>query len=226
MVKILPYDPKIEVVWATPEPEKVVGLACSTTQKGIFTKDGNSSPALIEFLHTAEHGNPLEHAVICLNITQISRACADQLRTHRTCSPTMSSTHYQHHGNYPHRVSHDALQYETLLDSIKCAMGEYEWAIQNDLAKEDARQFLPLSIEVRYMLTINARSLAHFIQLRSCYRNTIETILCADRIRDVAVEWFPQLFTHVGRRCAFGECKEGKMRCSYLVTAEKLAQYV
>lgn len=232
-MQILPYDPKVDVIWSTPKPAGVVGLACSTTQKGIYACGVNTSPELIQFLYSAEHGNPLEHAVICLDITQISRACADQLRTHRTCSPTMSSTHYQHHGDHPHRVPYE-LSYQSTnnfagvvaAESIELAMQRYNDILERGYHKEDARQILPLSIEVRYMLTINARSLAHLIRLRSCYRNTIETILCTERILNVARQWFYDLFEHVGKPCDLKEgCHEGKMKCKYSEVYERLLQY-
>ena len=226
MVKILPYDPKVEIIWSTPNPVEVVTRACSNTQKGIFAQEVSPNAALMKFLYSAEHGNPLEHAVISFDITQISRACADQLRTHRITSPTMSSTHYQDHSDYPHRVSLLMVDEPYTVNAINCAMEMYHKCIAHrDLPKEDARQLLPLSIEVRYMLTINARSLAHLIALRSCYRNTIETILCADRIWQVAHQWFPELFDHVGKPCDFEGCHEGKMRCNKQAVKERLDQY-
>lgn len=225
MVKILPYDPKVEGLWATPRPAEIVGLACSTTQKGIYTRGANSSPELISFLYSAGHGNPLEHAVICLDITQISRACADQLRTHRTCSPTMSSTHYQDHSSYPHRVAVEMVNDPAVRSSIEKSVNTYEQLIDH-YGKGSARQLLPLSTEVRYMLTINARSLAHLLSLRMCYRNTIETILCAERMHYVAHSWFPELFSHVGRPCNFKGCHENKMRCDFIGCQEELQQYV
>lgn len=224
-MQILPYDPKVDVIWATPNPMDVVTQACSTTQKGIFSKGGTPTPALIQFLHKADHGNPLEHAVICLDITQVSRACADQLRTHRTCSPTMSSTHYQVHTEYPHRVAHTMTNMPGVEHTLRECMSRYHSLIDNGWYKEDARQLLPLSIEVKYMLTINARSLAHLIRLRACFRNTIETILCADRMWQVAREWFPELFDHVGKPCDFEGCREGKMRCDKAEVLARLCNY-
>lgn len=225
MVKILPYDPRVDIIWSTPNPVEVVTRACSNTQKGIFAQEVKPNAALMRFLYTAEHGNPLEHAVISFDITQVSRACADQLRTHRMTSPTMSSTHYQDHSDYPHRVSHEMQLNGRAMDSIHVLMDQYAWSIQNGVAKEDARQMLPLSTEVRYILTINSSSLAHMLYTRMCYRNTLETILCAERMHRAAMTWFPELFEHVGRACDEGKCKEGKMRCSYTHVADRLHQY-
>ena len=226
MVKILPYDPKVEIIWSTPNPVEVVTRACSNTQKGIFAQEVSPNAALMKFLYSAEHGNPLEHAVISFDITQISRACADQLRTHRITSPTMSSTHYQDHSDYPHRVSLPMVDEPYVVNAINCAMEMYHKCVAHrDLPKEDARQLLPLSTEVRYILTINAQSLAHMLYTRMCYRNTIETILCAERMHRATMTWFPELFEHVGRSCDEGHCKEGRMRCDMARVHERLLQY-
>lgn len=225
MVKILPYDPRVEIIWSTPNPVEVITRACSNTQKGIFAQDVSPNAALVKFLYTAEHGNPLEHAVISFDITQISRACADQLRTHRITSPTMSSTHYQDHSNYPHRVPIEMVDDGLTAGVLASVMTNYKRLIDSGEQKEYARQTLPLSTEVRYILTINAQSLAHMLYTRMCYRNTVETILCAERMHRAAMTWFPELFEHVGRSCDEGHCKEGKMRCDMARVHERLMQY-
>ena len=230
MTTILPYDPKVEVLWATPNPVDAVTRACSVTQRGVFFNDKETSlpsgqAKLIQFLYRAGHGNPLEHAVISFDITQISRACADQLRTHRMASHTMSSTHYQDHTDYKHRVSREILADTSLPLAIETAMHGYDLAIRTGLPKEDARQLLPLSTEARMILTINARSLMHFLPLRMCYRNTVETVLLAERISAAAWDWFPELLACAMKPCDYEGCKEGKMKCDYLAAKKRVEQY-
>lgn len=227
MVNILNYDPQVEVLWATPDPAEQVIRACSVTQKGAFTGEVEPNAALIKFLLRADHGSPLEHAVISFDISQISRACADQVRTHRMASHTMSSTHYQDHSGYTHRADlQDYRQnYMHIAAGIHGAMHGYVSARNAGVPVDVARQCLPLSIEVRQILTINARSLVNFLTLRSCYRNTMETILLAERVHKAAVNWFPELFTHVGKACDFGGCKEGKMACNKQAVTDRLEWY-
>ena len=227
---IMPYDPKVEVLWATPDPLDVVASACSVTHKGAFALGADQytdKERLIHFLHRAGHHSPFEHAVISLDITQISRACADQLRTHRMASHTMSSTHYQDHSGYVHRVSYDVLADPMLQVTIDTSMAGYALAIKTGLLKEDARQLLPLSTETRVILTINARSLAHMLPLRMCYRNTIETVLLAERIREVVYSWFPVLFACAMRPCDYDSigCREGKMACNMAAAKKRAEQY-
>ena len=237
-MQIMPYDPIARVIWATPDPAHVVSLACSVTQKGIFAEEGVSHTErlsrLIRFLRTAKHGNPLEHAVICFDIGQISRACADQLRTHRMSSPTMSSTHYQIHTGYCHRVHHNLVEDETTVKAINHAMAAYDHIVNvQKVPKEDARQLLPMSTEVRYMLTINARSLMHLLTTRLCYRNVVEMCMLANVLHGHAREWFPDLFEDVGPTCNFLEqgtpgrkCYEGKMACNFKARASEVNEAI
>lgn len=228
MATILPYDPKVEILWATPNPVDAVTHACSVTQRGIFALGVGltcDKAKLVQFLYNAGHGNPLEHAVISFDITQISRACADQLRAHRMASHTMSSTHYQNHSEYAHRVSHEVLADADIPLAVETAMRGYNLAIGTGLPKEDARQLLPLSTEARMILTINARSLMHFLPLRMCYRNTIETILLAERLRKAAYTWFPELVHMAVKPCDYEGCKEGKMKCDFAAVEKRLEQY-
>lgn len=227
-ITILPYDPKVKIEWATPNPDRVVALACSTTQKGVFVSDPNPSQSLIRFLYEAKHGNPLEHAVICFSITDISRACADQLRTHRMTSPTMSSTHYQDHRYNQHRLPLELINsphFITVEKGIKHSMNNYARMVDDGVLIENARQVLPLSFEVRYMMTINAWSLVHLLRTRLCYRNTIETVLCAIQLHAAAQEWFPNLFDHVSRDCEVDHCREGKMQCDKGFELSRIMKY-
>ena len=77
-----PYAPKAQVIWSTPHPANVVALAAQQTMKKNPEIKGNPS-ALLSFLISADHLNPVEHAVICFRITDVSRACFDQHVRHR-----------------------------------------------------------------------------------------------------------------------------------------------
>lgn len=212
---ILPYDPKVEVLWSTPNPTHAVCTATSNTMKGILAGEINPSSAVVKFLYQANHGSPLEHAVICFEVTQISRACMDQLRTHRMGSFTASSQHYQDHREYKAYMSSRLSQCNNGPTILHTVVDEYAKAIDNGMPKEEARQFLPMAMEARVIWTVNARSLANFLNLRLCRRNTEEMILLAKTVRHKADMWFPALFGHVSMDCAqeHTKCRQGKMAC-------------
>ena len=231
IIQLHKYSPKVTTLWSTPDPAIQVARACSNTQKGLFAGDPHASSKLIEFVHKADHGSTLEHAVISFDITNISRSCADQLRTHRMASWTMSSTHYQDHSAYPHFVGADLYEDEVLrhqaISAIHSSINTYVNMTKGPKAVpvEEARQMLPLSSGARMILTINARSLTNLLKTRMCYRNTTETVLVADLLWLRAVGWFPELFKYVGKPCDFDGCKEGKMQCDKSSRLKDIRRY-
>ena len=217
MVKLLPYDPKVEVLWSTPEPAWLIATAAENTMKGIFAKEEVKRWDIASFLYKANHGSPLEHAVICFDISQISRACLDQLARHRLGSFTSSSQHYQDHSDYPLRVSLPMSHNDGVRGQCEDAMQAYSEMLGQGHPKEEARMLLPMATEVRVIWTVNARSLANFVNLRACRRNVMEMVLLATRVKQHANKWFPELFDHVGPDCCqpWILCRQGKMRCDF-----------
>lgn len=254
-VRLGPYDPKVTVLWSTPNPATQIARAAGNTMKGIFSDESESESesaaalSLPPFLYKANHGSPLEHAVISFEITQISRACLDQLVRHRIGSFTSSSQHYQDHSAYPCRVpiymtgdlndkkgispfnwaGIDGSERLKLIaqETINEAINTYNYMISSGERKESARMFLPMAMEVRVIWTVNARALANFINLRTCFRNVIEMILLARRVSKTAELWFPELFSCVGPDCAQGHtiCTQGKMACDKTKRLKELAKY-
>ena len=232
MVKLLPYDPCVKIQWATPNPLYQICNAAANTMKGIFAKEQVVSTKIPSFLYRANHGSPLEHAVISFELTQISRACLDQLVRHRMGSFTSSSQHYQDHRDYPMRMSHKLIEsYRAVKPAVGYMMNEailgYSYLIDEGVQKEEARMLLPMSTEVRVIWTVNARSLANFINLRTCRRNVMEMLLLATRVRKQAQEWFPELFDDVGPDCTqpWVLCRQGKMQCDFFNRNEEMKLY-
>jgi len=86
-------------------------------------------------------------------------------------------------------------------------------AVYGDAAKEDARFVLPNAAETKLVVTMNARELLHFFNIRCCNRAQWE-------IRDLATEMLrlvrgvsPVLFREAGPRCLSAPCPEGRMSC-------------
>ena len=82
-------------------------------------------------------------------------------------------------------------------------------------AIEDARYVFPNACETKIVITMNARSLLHFFNVRCCNRAQWE-------IREMATEMLreckkiaPALFKKAGPDCVYGKCGEGKMSCKH-----------
>jgi thymidylate synthase (FAD) len=147
-----------------------------------------TSDKLIRYLVKHQHWSPLEMVSACLEITT-TRDIARQILRHRSFSFQEFSQRYadptrdlnfvtrearlQDPKNRQNSVDTDdhLLQNEWFRAQqrvIYAAQREYEWAIKNGIAKEQARAVLPEGlIESRLYMNGTLRSWIHFIELRS-----------------------------------------------------------
>lgn len=150
--------------------------------------NNETSERLIRYLVQHQHWSPLEMVSACMEITT-TRDIARQILRHRSFSFQEFSQRYadptkdlefvtrsgrlQDPKNRQNSVEHD----DTLLENdwyraqqrvIYAARREYEWAIANGIAKEQARAVLPEGlIQSRLYMNGTLRSWIHFIELRS-----------------------------------------------------------
>jgi thymidylate synthase (FAD) len=171
-----------------------------------------TSEKLIKYLVKNKHWSPLEMVSVCLEI-ETTRDIARQILRHRSFSFQEFSQRYadptkdlsfvlrearlQDEKNRQNSIETDnpALQafWETqqnrVLDAAKSA---YEWAIQNGIAKEQARAVLPEGLTVsRLYMNGTLRSWIHFIELRSANGTQKEHQLVALECAKVIAEVFP-----------------------------------
>jgi thymidylate synthase (FAD) len=172
----------------------------------------DTSEKLIKYLIKHQHWSPLEMVSACLEI-ETTRDIARQILRHRSFSFQEFSQRYadptkdlsfvlrearlQDTKNRQNSVETDnpALQafWETqqnrVLDAAKSA---YEWAIQNGIAKEQARAVLPEGLTVsRLYMNGTLRSWIHFIELRSANGTQKEHQEVARQCAKVIAEVFP-----------------------------------
>jgi thymidylate synthase (FAD) len=147
-----------------------------------------TSERLIKYLVKHQHWSPLEMVSACIEITT-TRDIARQILRHRSFSFQEFSQRYadptkdlnfvtrearlQDPKNRQNSVDVDDtdLQNEWFRAQqrvIYAAKREYEWAIKNGIAKEQARAVLPEGLtESRLYMNGTLRSWVHFIELRS-----------------------------------------------------------
>ena len=172
----------------------------------------DTTEKLIRYLIKHQHWSPLEMVSACLEI-ETTRDIARQMLRHRSFSFQEFSQRYadptqdlsfvlrearlQDPKNRQNSIvtENPALQafWETqqkrVLDAAK---GAYEWAIQNGIAKEQARAVLPEGLTVsRLYMNGTLRSWVHFIELRSANGTQKEHQLIAIECAKVIAEIFP-----------------------------------
>jgi thymidylate synthase (FAD) len=170
----------------------------------------DTSEKLIKYLIKHQHWSPLEMASACMEITT-TRDIARQILRHRSFSFQEFSQRYadptkdlnfvtrearlQDSTNRQNSVEVDdhLLQndwYRAQQRVIYAARREYEWAIENGIAKEQARAVLPEGlIESRLYMNGTLRSWIHFIELRSANGTQKEhqevALACAEAIANI-----------------------------------------
>lgn len=157
--------------------------------------NNNTSEKLIRYLVRHQHWSPLEMVSACMEITT-TRDIARQILRHRSFSFQEFSQRYadptkdlefitrsgrlQDPTNRQNSIEHaDHLLendwYRAQQRVIYAAKREYEWAIKNGIAKEQARAVLPEGlIQSRLYMNGTLRSWIHFIELRSANGTQLE----------------------------------------------------
>ena len=166
-----------------------------------------TSEKLIRYLVRHQHWSPLEMVSVCMEITT-TRDIARQILRHRSFSFQEFSQRYadpttdlefvtrsgrlQDPQNRQNSIEHaDHLLenewYRAQQRVIYAARREYEWAIKNGIAKEQARAVLPEGlIQSRLYMNGTLRSWIHFVELRNANGTQLEhqqvAVACAQAI--------------------------------------------
>jgi thymidylate synthase (FAD) len=171
-----------------------------------------TSEKLIKYLIKHQHWSPLEMVSACLEI-ETTRDIARQILRHRSFSFQEFSQRYadptkdlsfvlrearlQDTKNRQNSVENTNLALAAWWEErqkrvIEEAKNAYEWAIQNGIAKEQARTVLPEGLTVsRLYMNGTLRSWIHFIELRSANGTQKEHQEVARQCAKVIAEVFP-----------------------------------
>jgi thymidylate synthase (FAD) len=161
---------------------------CARVSNPANQNNTQTNEKLIRYLIKNKHWSPLEMVSICLEI-ETTRDIARQILRHRSFSFQEFSQRYanavdelgfvnrearlQDTKNRQNSIETDDLklaeQWENMQDFlIEHAEGAYKWAIENGIAKEQARAVLPEGMtKSRMYMNGTLRSWVHYIQLRS-----------------------------------------------------------
>ncbi|MDD5693299.1 MAG: FAD-dependent thymidylate synthase [Patescibacteria group bacterium] len=215
----------------TPDPDRAVAVAgrlcyapvsASELQSGMSDED---VVKLVRILVRSGHHSALEHASFSFAVDGISRACSHQLVRHRVASYNQQSQRYVlfSEGSFvePPSISEDTEADQIFWEGVENANQSYQSLVKvliakgktKEQAQEDARFLLPNAAETKIVITMNARELRHFFQVRCCNRAQWEIKALAWWMRNIAIELAPNLFRGTGPGCVSGVCPEGKMTC-------------
>jgi len=179
---------------------------------------GDEMARLIRSVIRMGHHSTLEHASFQFAVEGVSRALTHQLVRHRLASYSQQSQRYVSQSGFvrvtpPTIRRHPAA--EAVFNAAMARAGEaYDELIRLGVPKEDARYVLPNAAETKIVISMNARALLHFFELRCCTRAQWEIRAMAYRMLREVKAVAPLLFENAGPPCtSLGLCREGSRSC-------------
>jgi thymidylate synthase (FAD) len=185
-------------------PETLAGKAAAKCYNGV-----NYERSLRDAMGNGHH-SVAEHATFTFEIDGVSRVLLAQLTRHRVASFSVQSQRYC--GANMDLVVPDSMACADLLDEIievkKAVRKLYDKATGIGVPAEDARYFTLQGGKTNLLVTMNARELLHFFELRCCNRAQWEIRGVAWQMLEECKRVAPRLFKDAGPGCLRGACPE------------------
>jgi thymidylate synthase (FAD) len=202
---------KVKLIWATPDAENLIAyMARVSSPENQDNKE--TAPKLLKYLIDNKHWSPFEMVNICMEI-ETTRDIARQILRHRSFSFQELSQRYSVVHDYDFsearlqdnkdrqnsiEVQDRELQrfwQESQATVIRTAVGHYEAALANGIAKEVARKLLPEGMMMsRMYMNGTLRSWLHYVDIRCDKATQKEHREVADQAKVVIQSLFPSLF--------------------------------
>ena len=201
----------VKLIASTPDADKVVAAAakiCYSPSGAAEILDGldaGKTASFLSMLRRAGHFSPFEHASFTFAIEGISRVATHQLVRHRVASYSQQSQRYvEMTGNsciVPPSIAENEAALAVFSEQSDAAFAAYQKLVSLGVPREDARFILPHGMETRLVVTMNARELHHFFELRLCRRAQWEIRETARAMLREVRAAAPQLFDIAGPSC-------------------------
>lgn len=171
-----------------------------------------SSPKLISYLIKHKHWSPFEMVDMTVEIVT-RRSIAAQILRHRSFSFQEFSQRYstatdiqkielRKQAKTNRQSSEDVVLDSTLLTLVENHMERgkelYDFLIEKGIARETARDVLPLATETTMYMKGSIRSWIHYLDLRCAQDTQLEHRIIANNIKDIFKTEFPNISEALG----------------------------
>ena len=217
---------KVELLSHTADPEQNVVAAIRQCYASVGARELKEKTTeevknrLIKQVIESGHTSTLEHATFTFAIDGVSRVTEIHLIRHRIASFSIQSGRYVKRGDAAYRVPPkiralgDKKLFEKYLKHLDNTQELYNELMDNGIPAEDARYCQPQSVQVKIVMSMNARELLHFFSIRSCTRAQWEIREIAKQMLDLVKKVAPIIFENAGPPCiAEKMCDQGKLNC-------------
>ncbi|RLF54224.1 MAG: FAD-dependent thymidylate synthase [Thermoplasmata archaeon] len=215
----------VRIISHTPDPDRVCAIAAALTHskkkpEEIERLDDETLMSILSRVIDLGHLSVVEHASFTFAISGVSRALTHQLVRHRIASYSQQSQRYVRieDARYvipPSIERNEGLRkdFEELMERI---WREYNRLLEKGIPEEDARYVLPNAAKTNIIVTMNARSLLNFFELRCCMHAQWEIRELAWRMLGEVRKIAPIIFKKAGPPCKTkGFCPEKKEECPW-----------
>ncbi len=213
----------VKLIGYTPDPEKIPAMAAKLTHSKTKPEDLDQSSekelaTILTHVVNLGHTSVIEHASFTFAISDVSRSLTHQLVRHRIASYAQQSQRYVNL-NEPCYVIPPTIQKNTAMKKAYTKTMDAIWEQYNDLLElgipaEDARYVLPNAACTNIIVTMNARSLLNFFELRCCQHAQWEIRSLAQKMLQQVKKVAPVLFKNAGPSCKTKKiCPENKKEC-------------
>lgn len=223
---------KVKLISHTPEPERTVAMSARLCYSPVGAEQlaekmtAEQVGKLVDKIVDMGHLSTLEHVSFTFAIEGVSRVLTHQLVRHRIASYSQQSQRYvkEHDFEYitpPSVAANPEAQakFGALMDKIRAA---YDELVALGVHQEDARYCLANATETKIVVTMNARSLLHFFELRCCSRAQWEIRRLAEKMLAEVRQVAPELFKKAGPTCVTANfCGEGELTCGRLAAMNR-----
>ena len=229
---------KVKLIAYTPDPERVVTLAarmCYSKAVDVDTLeaelDDKQIERLIKQLRESSHFSTFEHVSFTFAIEGVSRVLLAEITRHRIgVSFSVRSQRYCAEGEcdfiepytirYKSKETSDDILWSSTADdifwsSVCNAKDDYKDLLENSIPREDARYVLPNATATRMIVTMNARALLHFFNLRCC---------CYDKETEVLTNQGWKFFKDLNHTELFYSMNPDTNKCEFVAAKEYIQE--
>jgi thymidylate synthase (FAD) len=214
----------VKLIGFTPNPEKLPAMAAKLTHSKTKPEELDKSSdkelkAILEQVINLGHTSVIEHTCFTFAISDVSRSLTHQLVRHRIASYAQQSQRYVDfkEPNYvtPPKIAKNKQMKKAYDETMKNIWKEYSKLLDLGIPAEDSRFVLPNAACTNIMVTMNARSLLNFFELRCCLHAQWEIRQLANKMLQEVKKVAPTIFKKAGPACkSKGICPENKKDCS------------
>jgi thymidylate synthase (FAD) len=213
---------KVELLCYTPNPEITCALAAQTSYspKSVSLRKEKmtleKAREILKKVISYGHVSVIEHAYFTFALEDVSRVLETQLVRHRIASYTIKSGRYnKSHCDIviPPSFAKNENAMKKLKEFVDYNTKLIQELLDMGISFEDARMLSPQGIKTNIVVTMNARELLHFFNLRCCARAQWEIRQAATEMLKQVKKISPVIFEKAGPNCiSLGYCPEGELK--------------